>query len=283
MGKALGWDKLHKIYFRSVGLERTARGNLRARTFYLGPNAEEAKQKIREIEAVWGRLKVEGRTEWTIEALKDLVFRGICQMRKPHLHKPLADTVIPPVLTMNPLTLKMRKEITSWFDSNGKIKQEHFVDFQKYCITDMLSFDNNTFTLLEQIQYLWNNDALGTLERISRLGISPTTLNLGVKIDNITNPIVFDATEPTPATVIDISPEEKEAQRLDNLAEYARKGRAVVIANALARREAAPPKEPKNHITSSGFDRLAHLVKIRELRASKAAEKGEDEPTDSHN
>lgn len=205
----VAFDVKSQQYYRCCGVYKAINGKMKRRVFYLGREVDAARTKINEIEIAWAKLNKEGYDSWTIAAELDLHNRGIVNIKRPILQQAKGTKDKPaPVIHIDPSVLKKRAEIQGWFDDKGRLIQSHFVDWQKYCITDLLDRDPNTATLLEQIQVLWNSDPLGTLERIARLGIAPHTLNLGVNLH--TNPIAFDATDipadskPTDALVIDV-------------------------------------------------------------------------------
>lgn len=183
------YDKRKKQYWRTMGKFLDVDGKLRKQQFWYGRDKEQAEKKDAAVTAMWNDLQGRGFTYWTVEALCRLAEAGVIKIRQKRVvgQKPC------PVDARALLKLEAVKQ---WVDYDGNVKPECVVAFQKYAVSQLIATDDKTQELLAQIQVLWRNDPLGTLERINRLGIAPHQLNVGIQTTGGGGINVFLADDP---------------------------------------------------------------------------------------
>ncbi len=191
-------------YRRMIGWDKRLDGTLARRSFYFGKDYEQAQIKSLEVETAWKKLLAEGTTYWTHQAIYDLEQRKVIHERK---------TGAPPKKMAGQESLldiqhiRNRPEVQQYFDDAGDIKPALVIAWHRYLMTEFISKDKPTDQLRKQIAHLWENDPLGTLERIQKIGIAPSNLSLTIdgntKID-FGDFLKVDASEDhTPAKMID--------------------------------------------------------------------------------
>jgi len=169
------WDKRVQQFRKNIGHFKTVTGERRAQRFWLGRNPETAKLKAIQIEARRQVEEAKGYDHWTESVLDDLCDQGLTQQRRGR--KVAVTVAAKAVLPLR--KLKLDPDAAQYLAEDGSIKPECYLDFQKFAITKMIGQDQPTQVLLDQVNELWHNDALTTLERITRLNIAPSIVNIG--------------------------------------------------------------------------------------------------------